>query len=45
MQIPENGIMLESECMLDGMRTGIGDFPRGPEPGPQMPKRKRLEIV
>jgi hypothetical protein len=27
------------------LEFGIGDLPRGPEPGPVMPKKKRLQIV
>jgi hypothetical protein len=28
-----------------GIRFGIGDLPRGPEPGPEIPKKRRPLIL
>ncbi len=42
----EEDLMLEDVFSIQpGVRFGICDLPRGPEPGPEMPKKKRPQIV
>ena len=42
----EEDFMLECAFSIQpGVRFGIGDLPHGPEPGPEMPKKKRPQIV
>ncbi len=38
--MPEDGFSISTDLVY-----GIWDLPRGPEPGPEMPKKKRLPIV
>ncbi len=42
----DDDFMFEDACSI---RTGIGfgilDLPEGPEPGPEMPKKKRPQII
>ncbi len=42
----EDDFMFENAgCNQVDLRLGIWDLPKGPEPGPQMPKKRRPKIV
>jgi hypothetical protein len=42
----EDDFMFENAgCNQMDLRFGILDLPKGPEPGPQMPKKRRPKIV
>lgn len=32
-------------CTQNSLRFGIGDLPQGPEPGPEMPKKRVPKII
>ena len=35
----------DAPCIQNSVRFGIWDLPDGPEPGPEMPKRRKPKIV
>jgi hypothetical protein len=34
----------DAPCIQNSLRFGIWDLPNGPEPGPEMPKRRKPSI-
>jgi hypothetical protein len=32
-------------CIQNSLRFGIGDLPQGPEPGPEMPKKRKPKVT
>jgi len=41
----QNFVFEDAGIFQAGVRFGIGDNTRGPEPGPEMPKKRRPQIL
>jgi hypothetical protein len=42
LRFEDNLMFDDAGCARIGIKMGIWDLPQGPEPGPGMPKKKRL---
>jgi len=42
LRFEDNLVFDDAGCVRIGIKMGIWDLPQGPEPGPGMPKKKRL---
>jgi hypothetical protein len=44
-EFDENFVIEDAGIFPPAVRFGIEDLPRGPEPGPEMPKKRRPQIL
>jgi len=45
LRLEEDSLFENAGRIQADLRFGFWDLPQGPEPGPQMPKKKRPQIV
>jgi hypothetical protein len=44
-ELGQDFVFEDARNLHAGVRFGIGDIPQGPEPGPEMPKKRRPQIL